>query len=1197
MLRAKWAGIALAVLVGASCTPDAPTKFGAESDEAPRVGTVHAQLTSSVSRQYWRDFDATGCVCTGVNGGGYSWNGQSQTFSDPVPAGNCVTGVQIDFAGSFCNYSGTGMSFSLNGTNVGAPNPPKTCSCGACDAASTSYTNATGVPGYVYGGANTLVLNGDYAISYSDITLTYQAVSGSSTTTLAASNNPSVFGQAVTLTAHVTASSGTPAGTVTFMEGAATLGSAALNGSGDATFTTSALAVGSHSLTAAFSGGCVPASTSSVFTQVVDKAGTMTALASSVNPTIIGGSTTFTATVSATAPGAGTRTGIVTFRDGAAVIGTSSVDGAGVATFATSGLGSGSHTIAADYSGDGNFTASTAPAVTQVVNQDGATVAVSSAPNPSTYGSAATFTAAVTSAGTGGTPTGNVTFKDGTTALGTVAVDGAGVATFSTAALLGGTHTINVDYAGDANHSAASGSMQHAVDPGPPTAALDSLTNPSVFGQPVTLTVNVSGAGVTPTGTVSFDEGGTPLGTATLTAGAASITTSALSVGTHSIVATYGGDTNYATNASTALSQVVDKAATSTTLVSGSNPAVVGASVTFTATVAASAPGAGTPTGTVNFREGAVALGSGTLDASGVATFTTSALSVGSHTIVADYVTSDSFLASTSADLTQKINKDGVTATIASSLNPSTFGASVTFTATVASAGGGGTPTGNVDFYEGAALLGSGTLDGAGAATFATTALLGGTHAISATYAGDGNHAGGSSAALSQVVKGAETATALASSVNPSVFGQSITLTATVTSAIAGAITGSVTFSDGVNVLGSATLDAGGVATLSTSAFDVATHVVSAVYGGDSNYASSSSPSLSQVVDVGATAVALASSSNPSLIGSDVTFTATVTATAPSVGTPSGTVTFKEGANTLGTGTLGAGGIATFTTNALPVGAHTITAEYGGSASFAVSTSDPMTQNVSSAAATIALTAAPSPATYGGSVTLTATLTGANGTPTGAVTFKDGTTELGNGTLDGSGVATLSVSSLVAGTHSLGLAYSGDATYAGGTGAASLVVNKAATTTKVASSLNPSTFGATVTFTATVASAVTGFIGSVEFFDGTTSLGTSVLTGTTATISTSALTQTGHSITATYKGDANFAASTSAGLAQAVNAKSAAASDAGAPDTGAAGAAPTAAAVDTGCGCRVEGPSGGAGSGALFALAGVGLALVRRRRR
>ena len=117
-----------------------------------------------------------------------------------------------------------------------------------------------------------------------------------------------------------------------------------------------------------------------------------------------------------------------------------------------------------------------------------------------------------------------------------------------------------------------------------------------------------------------------------------------------------------------------------------------------------------------------------------------------------------------------------------------------------------------------------------------------------------------------------------------------------------------------------------------------------ASYGGDANFAVSTSPALTQVVNQGATTTTtLASSVNPSNVGQAVTFTATVTSSA---GTPTGgTVSFKDGATVIGTATLAAG-TAAFTTSSLTLGTHTITASYGGTAGFAASTSPALTQTV-----------------------------------------------------------------------------------------------------------------------------------------------------------------------------------------------------------------------------------------------------------
>lgn len=189
------------------------------------------------------------------------------------------------------------------------------------------------------------------------------------------------------------------------------------------------------------------------------------------------------------------------------------------------------------------------------------------------------------------------------------------------------------------------------------------------------------------------------------------------------------------------------------------------------------------------------------------------------------------------------------------------------------------------------------------------------------------------------VTQGSSTTTDI-SSVNPSTFGQSVTFTATVAG---GGVTptGTVTFKDGAATLGTGTLS-GGVATFSTSTLTVANHNITAVYGGDSNYTGSTSAVLVQTVNQASTATALTSSANPSALGQSVTFTANVTGAG---GTPTGTITFNDGATTLGTGTL-SGGTATFSTSILASGGHAITAVYGGDTTSGASTSSVLTQTV-----------------------------------------------------------------------------------------------------------------------------------------------------------------------------------------------------------------------------------------------------------
>src|SRR5262249_42176571 len=155
---------------------------------------------------------------------------------------------------------------------------------------------------------------------------------------------------------------------------------------------------------------------------------------------------------------------------------------------------------------------------------------------------------------------------------------------------------------------------------------------------------------------------------------------------------------------------------------------------TFTATVDPVAPGSGTRTGTVTFKDGVSVLGTGTVNASGQATFTTSSLAVNSHSIIAQYGGDSNFYRRSSLALTQVVSKASTSTTVISSVNPSVYGQSVTFTASISVvAPGAGTPTGSVEFFDGATSLGTSAVTGTTAA-FTTSALTasGSPHSITA---------------------------------------------------------------------------------------------------------------------------------------------------------------------------------------------------------------------------------------------------------------------------------------------------------------------------------------------------------------------------------------------------------------------------------------------------------------------------------
>src|SRR5205807_155036 len=184
--------------------------------------------------------------------------------------------------------------------------------------------------------------------------------------------------------------------------------------------------------------------------------------------------------------------------------------------------------------------------------------------------------------------------------------------------------------------------------------------------------------------------------------------------------------------------------------------------------------------------------------------------------------------------------------TLISSLNPSALGQAVTFTATVTSSATG-TPTGTVTFQDGASALGTGTLSG-GTATFTTSALTAGTHSITAIYGGDANFTGSTSPILTQTInQTASSSSVVTSSNTPSIIATAATFTAPVTSPVTGTLTGTVTFQDGASALGTGTLS-GGTATFTTSGLTAGTHSITAIYGGDANFAGSTSPVLTQTV-------------------------------------------------------------------------------------------------------------------------------------------------------------------------------------------------------------------------------------------------------------------------------------------------------------------------------------------------------------
>ena len=985
--------------------------------------------------------------------------------------------------------------------------------------------------------------------------ITYQGGTGNdvvlnfvqdSTTALTSSANPSVFGQPITFTATVTAATGTPTGTVTFMDGAAALGTGTLDASGQATYT-GTLGVGTHFITAVYNGD--PSnnpSTSDSVVQAVAQADTATTVVAAPNPSVFGQAVTFTATVTALPPGAGVPTGTVSFFDGAVLLGTAAVDASGQAAFTTSALGAGTHPVTAVYSGDADFTGSTAPISVQFVNQAATTTAVTAVPSPTVFGQAVTFTATATAVAPGaGIPTGTVSFFVGATLLGTGTLDATGQASLTTSALVVGTHFITAVYDGDAGFTGSTSPVDTHVVGQAPTATTVAAPTPSTFGQAITITATVTalapGAGV-PTGTVSFFDGVTPLGVAALDAsGQASLTTATLSPGAHAVTAVYGGDAGFAGNTAPVFTQVVNLASVQVTVVGSPSPSALGQPVTFTAAVAVAAPGAGVPTGVVFFLDGAAMLGVAALNASGQATLTTSALSFGNHAITAVYGGDAGFQGNTTPAFTQAVGSAATTTSLTGSVNPTVFGQAVTFTAVVSpTAAVPDTPTGTVAFYDGATLLGSANLDATGTAAFTTSALPVGGHSITAVYGGDVFFQPSTSPVWVQGVNRVATAATIDGSGSPTLFGQPVTVTTTVSASApgSGVPTGTVQLLDGATVIATATLDGAGAATFVVTTLSVGSHSLSIAYAGDTGFNPAASSTLVQQINQASTGTVLTASSPTTVLGETLTVTATVTPVDPAGGVPTGTVAFYNGATLVDTVPLDASGVARLTwplRGVIPLfpGTYSITAVYSGDPGFSGSTSPALTHTVKNIDTYGYIsTTTPSPV-VGQPVTFVfkaGAVAPGRGTPDGHVYFYDGATEIGSARLSG-GTAVFTTTSLSVGSHSIKGVYNGgdyiiDPPFFNPVTSEpiSLTVSKAPTGMgSLDAPLHWTVFGQWMAFTATVSTwPQPGVVptGPVTFYDGATPLATVTPVGGVATYVATSLPVGNHVISAVYGGDA-----------------------------------------------------------------------------
>jgi LPXTG-motif cell wall-anchored protein len=732
--------------------------------------------------------------------------------------------------------------------------------------------------------------------------------------------------------------------------------------------------------------------------------------------------------------------GSVQFFDGATSLGTAAVAG-GVAQITNSTLAAGSHSLTAtftptDSAAFGSSTSAAAPyTITSVAVAT--TTTISALPvSPVVSGTSVTFTATVSPAAAG-----TVQFFDGAATLGAPATV-AGTATTTTSGLSIATHSVKATFTPTdptAFVGSTSSVLSYTVTSVPATPTTTTLVptpaSPQQVGTAVTLTATVAPVAA---GTVQFFDGATSLGTSTVAAGTATKTVSTLTVGAHSLKATFTPTDPSAftpSTSSTVAYQIDPAPATPTTTALGvvpAGPVTAGTPVTLTATITPAAAA-----GAVQFFDGTTPIPGTAPVTAGTATKTVSTFTVATHTLTAQFIPTDptAFEGSTStASMLEVDNPPPGTTTTGLTVvpvGPVVAGTSVTLNAAVAPT----TATGTVQFMDGATALGSPVTTSAGLASMPVSTLAVGTHSLTAVFTPDtAAFTGSTSAAATLVVVAAATPTTTTLDVTPTspqVHGTALTLTATVAPADA---VGSVQFLDGTTVLGSASVVAG-QASITNSTLATGSHSLTAKFVPTDAAAFTASTSAAVPFTISTapatpttTTLAVTPSSGTANQNENVVLTATVSPTAAP-----GSVKFLDGTFVLATVPV-SGGTASFTTKALGLGVHTLTAQFvpTNSADFAGSTSDPVTLTVqqgSTGAPGVSLVVKDAAgatvsdgATLAGGAKLSVTADGFTSGETVTITVQSTPVVLATVTADGSGVITTTVTlpaSLAAGDHTL----------------------------------------------------------------------------------------------------------------------------------------------------------------------------------
>lgn len=609
-------------------------------------------------------------------------------------------------------------------------------------------------------------------------------VNGASVTALS-SNLPSTLvvlpGSTVQFTSKVTpiGNTASPTGTVQFYDGTAAIGAPVAVLNGTAAFTSTAFAVGSHSVTAVYSGDTnYSASTSSAIAFTVPAKGTVS-VTPQIPSQIMRGSPLIVIVNIGESPAAlgPVPTGTVTLLDSSGgTIGSGAVNAQGMALITLDPTSSvfvlGPNTVTAQYSGDSLWGQSTSTPVTfQLVLGQPVFSAFSCSANSSfaagtSFSCVATFTAWWTRSGEPA-PTNPINLLDNGTVIASKTLTGSSPYAIAftlnspTSPLSTGTHAFSMSFAQDAHWlSATSGTITITISANIPTFTLSSNLGSFgsvVQGTTIIFTATATGAASVPTGTVQFYVDGTAAGSpVTMSGGVATYSTSTLVPGTHQVTAAYSGDTHYNSTTTNGVVSVVTQGPDSLSLaVQGSATVNTGTPIIITGSLAVGALGP-PPTGTVSLLDGNTVLQTASLSGNAPVSVSfnvnTSAqpLTAGTHSFSLKYGGETHWAANVStASSVTVMQSIAATATAVSSTQSAVpAGSSVTLTAAVSSSQSSPAMTGTVQFYDGSTALGPAQTLTGGAASYTATSLADGSHSITAAYSGDANYKASTSAAF-----------------------------------------------------------------------------------------------------------------------------------------------------------------------------------------------------------------------------------------------------------------------------------------------------------------------------------------------------------------------------------------------------------------------------------------------------------------